>query len=50
MTLNPPKVHVAKPQLFYNWLKDNDKLGGQNKIARLSNSRQFIDTLLKHNN
>ena len=22
---------------FYNWLKENNRLGGQNKIRRLSN-------------
>ena len=49
MTLNPPKIHVAKPNLFYNWLKANNKLGGQNKIARLSNSRHFLETLLEKN-
>ncbi len=49
MTLNPPKIHVAKPNLFYNWLKANNKLGGQNKIARLSNSRDFLETLLEKN-
>lgn len=49
MTLNPPTLHVAKPQLFYNWLKDNNKLGGQNKIPRLSNSRDFVEVLLDNN-
>ena len=46
ITLNLPKIHVAKPNLFHNWLKVNDRLGGQNKIARLSNSREFIENLL----
>ena len=49
MTLNLPKLHVAKPQLFYNWLRENDKLGGQNKIPRLSNSRDFIENLIDSN-
>lgn len=49
MTLNPPKLHIARPKLFYDWLRDHNKLGGQNKIARLSNSRDFIEYLLKNN-
>lgn len=49
ITLNAPSVHVAKPNLFYNWLKNNNKLGGQNKIARLSNSRNFLEELLREN-
>lgn len=46
ITLNAPKVHVARPKLFYDWLKQNNKLGGQHKIPRLSNSRQYIEDLL----
>ena len=42
-----PKVHVAKEDLFYNWLKEKGKLGGQHKIPRLSNSREFVEELLK---
>ncbi|CAM3817369.1 MULTISPECIES: GH3 auxin-responsive promoter family protein [Flavobacterium] len=47
MTLNPIKVNVARNNLFYDWLKDNDKLGGQHKIPRLSNERKYLDELLK---
>ncbi len=46
ITLNIPKIHIAKTNLFHDWLKQNDKLGGQNKIARLSNSRDFLEELL----
>jgi hypothetical protein len=46
MTLNPLVVHVARPQLFYDWLKERDKLGGQNKIPRLSNERTYLEQLL----
>ena len=49
MTLNMPKVHVARERLFYDWLKQHDKLGGQHKIPRLSNSREYIDELLNLN-
>ena len=46
MTLNPPKVHVARKNLFHDWLKNKNKLGGQNKVPRLSNNRQHIEELL----
>ena len=48
-TLNPPKVHCAREKLFYDWLKENNKLGGQHKIPRLSNSREFVEELLRLN-
>ncbi|GAA4971634.1 GH3 auxin-responsive promoter family protein [Algibacter aquimarinus] len=49
ITLNKPKINVARKDLFYNWLKDNDKLGGQHKIPRLSNTREYMDTLINLN-
>jgi hypothetical protein len=45
MTLNAPVVNVARTNLFYDWLKDQDKLGGQNKIPRLSNHRNYVEQL-----
>tara|TARA_R110002033_G_scaffold123695_1_gene165978 strand:- start:3203 stop:4717 length:1515 start_codon:yes stop_codon:yes gene_type:complete len=50
MTLNKPKIHSARTNLFYDWLKDNDKLGGQHKVPRLSNSRVYLEELLRLNN
>ncbi len=49
ITLNKPKIQIARPQLFYNWLKHHDKLGGQHKIPRLSNTRLYLDELLEMN-
>lgn len=49
MTLKMPKVHVARENLFYDWLKSKNKLGGQHKIPRLSNDRGYIDELLQMN-
>jgi len=45
MTLNPLVLNIARPNLFYDWLKDNDKLGGQHKIPRLSNQRDYLEQL-----
>jgi hypothetical protein len=47
LTLAMPTIHVAKEGLFYDWLKHKDKLGGQHKIPRLSNSREFVEELLE---
>ena len=46
MTLNPLVLNVARKNLFYDWLKQNDKLGGQHKIPRLSNNRNYLESLL----
>ena len=45
MTLNPLILNVARPKLFYDWLKEQDKLGGQHKIPRLSNERHYLEEL-----
>jgi hypothetical protein len=45
MTLNPLVLNVARPKLFYDWLKQQDKLGGQHKIPRLSNQRDYLEQL-----
>jgi len=45
MTLNQLKINVARPNLFYDWLKERNKLGGQHKIPRLSNQRDYLEQL-----
>lgn len=45
MTLNPLVINLARPHLFYDWLKVRDKLGGQHKIPRLSNQRDYLEQL-----
>jgi hypothetical protein len=46
-TLNRLKLHVAPPGTFYEWMRRNNKLGGQHKVPRLSNTRNIMDELLK---
>ena len=46
ITLNKPVIRLARNQLFYDWLKQNNKLGGQHKIPRLSNSRKYLEDLI----
>jgi len=48
-TLNFPTIHIARKNLFNDWLKKHDKLGGQHKVPRLSNTREYIDELLAMN-
>lgn len=47
MALTAPIIHNAAPDSFYQWMKSRDKLGGQNKVPRLANSREYLDSLLK---
>ncbi len=49
MSLTFPDIVVAKPDVFYKWLKERGKLGGQHKVPRLANNREYIDSLLELN-
>jgi hypothetical protein len=40
-----PVVRIAPNGAFHNWMKSKNKLGGQNKVPRLSNTREFIEEL-----
>lgn len=42
-----PTVHFAPTDTFYNWMKNRGKLGGQNKVPRLANNREYIDSILE---
>ena len=48
-TLELPKIIMGRKNLFYDWLRSRNKLGGQNKIPRLSNSREYVEELLRIN-
>lgn len=47
MALTMPVIRKMKENTFYNWLKSKGKLGGQNKVPRLSNDRKYVDDLLQ---
>jgi len=47
MALRRPLIHVAKDGLFYEWMKNRGKLGGQHKVPRLANDRTYVDEILK---
>lgn len=45
LSLEMPHVVVAPKGLFYEWMKRKGKAGGQNKIPRLANDREYLDQL-----
>ncbi len=45
MILDFPLIETVPPNSFYCWLKSQGKLGGQNKIPRLSNSQDLISEI-----
>ena len=47
MALRRPKVHNAPNGTFYNWMKSRGKLGGQHKVPRLANNREYVEEILK---
>ncbi|MBN1925961.1 MAG: GH3 auxin-responsive promoter family protein [Prolixibacteraceae bacterium] len=47
ITLELPKIEVVPSGTFYKWMKTRGKVGGQNKIPRLANNREYLDPLLK---
>jgi len=49
ITLNKPQINIARKNLFYDWLKSKNKLGGQHKVPRLSNTRNLMDALIELN-
>ena len=49
IALQPLEVIVARKGLFHDWLAKKGKLGGQHKIPRLSNTREYIEEMLELN-
>jgi hypothetical protein len=47
LNLGRPICHSAPRGSFNKWLRMNNKFGGQNKVPRLSNSREYVEDLLK---
>lgn len=46
IALVEPIVHTVPAKTFYHWMKSRGKLGGQHKVPRLSNNREYLDELL----
>ena len=47
LALIAPTIHSVNEGTFYNWMKKRGKLGGQNKVPRLSSSREYVDDILQ---
>ncbi len=47
IALRMPQIKSLPKNTFNQWLKSKNKLGGQHKIPRLSNSREFVDEILQ---
>lgn len=48
IALRMPIVHVMPKDGFKHWLKDKGKLGGQHKVPRLSNERNYLNEMLPY--
>jgi hypothetical protein len=46
LALQRLQLHAAPAGLFESWLAKKGKLGGQHKVPRLSNSREFMEEIL----
>lgn len=47
LSLREPIVRAVEEGAFNNWLKYNNRVGGQNKIPRLANNRDYIDRMIE---
>lgn len=44
--LQKPIVRMLPNGTFYEWMKQRGKLGGQNKVPKLSNDRKYVESIL----
>ncbi len=42
------RLHSVPRGTFHRWMKARGKLGGQNKVPRLANHRQYVEELLRY--
>lgn len=47
--LHFPKIERMPEHSFYNWLKANNKVGGQYKVPRLCNDRKILEEIISLN-
>lgn len=46
IALVKPVIHSVPQGTFFKWLSSKGKLGGQNKVPRLSNTREYVDQIM----
>ncbi|MFO7617494.1 MAG: GH3 auxin-responsive promoter family protein [Bacteroidales bacterium] len=49
IALKKPEIVAVRKGVFYDWLKEKGKLGGQHKVPRLSNDRILAEEILRLN-
>ena len=49
-TLEKPHLLSVMKGTFFQWMRERGKIGGQNKVPRLSNNREYLDELIRINN
>jgi len=47
LILGEPIIRVMPKNIFYTWLKSKGKLGGQHKVPRLSNDRNYLIEIMQ---
>jgi hypothetical protein len=47
LALRRPVVHPVPQGTFLQWMKERGKLGGQHKVPRLANDREYVDAIWK---
>jgi hypothetical protein len=48
LALSMLKIKVVPKGTFLKWMRSKGKIGGQNKVPRLHNSRQYLEQLLEY--
>lgn len=46
--MQPPTISPVPLGTFHRWMASRGKLGGQNKVPRCANNRDYVDPLLHH--
>ena len=49
MALDKLVLHAIPSGVFHEWMKSRGKYGGQNKVPRLSNTREYVDAIKAFN-
>ena len=47
IAVTEPLVHAVDSGTFHRWMKKRGKLGGQNKVPRLANNREYVEDILE---
>lgn len=47
LSLRMPIIKVLPHNFFYKWMESRERMGGQNKVPRLSNDRKYVESLLQ---